>query len=139
MKVGSLVFNANTRESTPYERTIHEHRAPTDDSIRLYEEMKEKAYKSILDTIKINDNILNLKAIIYKDPSHNHICSYSLTLNGEEFSGKFTISDFELQIAEDKGEVLRRVVENISKVLAVRIVKAGINHEDSNFFREALK
>jgi len=33
----------------PYEKTVIEKRAPTDDSIRLYEEIKTKAYKSIID------------------------------------------------------------------------------------------
>jgi len=123
----------------PYEKTVIEKRAPTDDSIRLYEEIKEKAYNSILDTIEINDNILNLKAIIYSDcTSFNSICKYHLTLNSEVFTDKIVISEFELKMERDKGKILRKIVEDAAKELTKKILMAGIEHGDSYLFRQAL-
>ena len=54
----NFVFPQTRTEHVPYEKSIVEHRAPTDDSIRIWEEMKEKAYKSILGSIELRDNAL---------------------------------------------------------------------------------
>ncbi len=43
----------NRTEFIPYEKTIIEKRAPTDESIRLWNEIKEKAYATIRDTIRL--------------------------------------------------------------------------------------
>lgn len=45
--------------------TIHEHRAPTDDSIRLADEMKYKVADSIVWTIRVEDNIINFWAVVF--------------------------------------------------------------------------
>lgn len=43
----------------------HEHRAPTDDSVKLLIEMQEKAEKRILEQIHIEDNIFNMVGIFF--------------------------------------------------------------------------
>lgn len=54
------------------------------ENIRIREEM-EKAYKAIIDTIELGNNVLNLNAILYKDLMINDvICKYHFTLNGKE-------------------------------------------------------
>lgn len=53
------------KEAVPYAKTVtvHEHKAPTDESIRLYQEIEEKAFQNILHRIQVNDNALNFGAI----------------------------------------------------------------------------
>lgn len=43
----------------------HEHRAPTDDSVKLLIEMQEKAEKSILEQIHTEDNSFNMVGIYF--------------------------------------------------------------------------
>ena len=56
------------KEYVPYEKdvTIHEHRAPTDESVRLLNEFEEKARKNIIHKISVNENNLNAVSIIFK-------------------------------------------------------------------------
>lgn len=111
----------------PYEKTIIEKKAPTDDSIRLYEEIKEKAYKSIIDTIKIDDNILKVNAIVYQDAlSYNRICKYRLLLNNNEIEGEIVIDNVEF-ISYDRIQIMKRIYEEVSKSISYEIIKLVFN------------
>jgi len=95
-------------EYVPYTKNVNitEVKAPTDASINLYGEIKEKAYKSILDSIVVNDNIFNSKSIMYKDwASYQEILKYSFTLNGKEYTGEYphNIDNIDNPYAKIKG------------------------------------
>jgi hypothetical protein len=64
----------NKSHAVPYEKTVKEYRAPTDESISLYSEMKEKALKSILWQHQIPGN--TFKGVITKsiEPYTVHLC-----------------------------------------------------------------
>ena len=112
----------------PYGKTIIEKKAPTDESIKLYEKIKEKAYNSILDTIIVNDNSLNLKAILYKDPfSWKQVCKYKVLLNGSEISGSISIKNIDLTSPSTKDDLLRKIVAKVAEKLAVDLVKLTIH------------
>jgi len=112
----------------PYKKTIIEKKAPTDESIKLYEEIKEKAYDSILDTIVVNDNSLNLKAILYKDNfSYKQVCKYKVVLNGAEISGNISIEGIDVTGQSAKEAVLRKIVAKVAEKLAVDLVKLTVH------------
>lgn len=78
--------NTHTETVVPYEKTVHEYRAPTDESIKLYKEMEEKIYSSIIEKTYI-DNIIKasiLKVELWWDfePEKYVI---SLSINWEEY------------------------------------------------------
>lgn len=111
----------------PYEKTVIEKRAPTDDSIRLFGEIQDKAYKSILGTINVQNNLLNVAAILYIDPfTRNAICEYRLLLNNKEINGKLTIEEpyLKLYSYEYKMTIFKAIVEDASKDIAVEIIKS---------------
>ena len=60
--IGRIVFNTNNPTSPV------EHRAPTDDSIRLAEEMKDKAIQNIL-CAGVVENFLETRYVVYQEPS----------------------------------------------------------------------
>lgn len=80
------------REGTtyiPYEKTvtIKEHKAPTDESIRHYEELKEKAYKNIAEVFDIKNNIVEGKIVRFLTETYEDK-EQILTIfkiNGQEF------------------------------------------------------
>jgi hypothetical protein len=112
-------------EYVPYAKTVIEKRAPTDESIRIYEEIKEKAYSSILDSIVMNDNTLNVKAIVYTDlHTASKICQYAVMLNGREIKGKVKADEFK---HTDKMALLRDIVDQASKQIAIEIGKSLFN------------
>lgn len=113
--------------NTPYEKTVIEKRAPTDDSIRLFGEIQDKAYKSILGTINVQNNLLNVTAILYLNPlTRDAICEYRLLLNNKEINGKLTIEDPYLKrdSYEYKMTIFKTIVEDASKDIAVEIIKS---------------
>ena len=106
--------------AVPYEKTVIEQRAPTDESIKLYEELKQKAYESILETICINDNTVNVKAIVYKDLySYTRTCRYTFSINSRTYEGEYKESCFEKL---DKARVLREIVERAAQSIATQLI-----------------
>lgn len=114
----SYSFGRVLTEYLPYEKSVKEIRAPTDDSIKLYEEIKQKAYNSILETIQINDNTFNVKAEVFKDmASHALICRYTFTLNGKRFDGKIIDNNM-----LTKYEWMKKIYEDASKQIAMLLM-----------------
>lgn len=99
---------------------IQEFRAPTDDSIRLYEETKEKAYASILASIKEDGNIVKYNAIVYRDLySYKLVVAYRLLFNGKTIENKYEIDTFD---ADTKIKLREKVFEVVSRHLAADLL-----------------
>lgn len=108
----------HSKEYVPYEKNIvvTEKKAPTDESIRLYEEIKEKAYKSILDSFTINENNISFSVIAYRDKlCMEDVIQYKFILNGKEFVGKDKVGVYGLLSKED---VFRNIYASISQEIA---------------------
>ena len=85
--------------SVPYEKnvTVHEHKAPTDKSVELLNEMQEKAQRNIITTIKIEENFLKAVVIYYRDEMVMDRMTYHIRfeLNGKEYMIEDHIDNFE--------------------------------------------
>jgi hypothetical protein len=118
------MFDSYSYEAFPYEKTVHEYKAPTDDSIRIYGEMKEKAYKSILKSIGVNNNIINFSAIIYTEFStYEEVLQYRVMLNGKEYVGRVNEP-----IYRNDEDIIRLVYEHLSQELAKQIIGEAMKH-----------
>lgn len=89
-------------DSVHYHKTDHIHeiknitikKAPTDESIKMYDEFKEKAMDSIIHSIKIDNNEFNGVSVLYKDHYEYKVyLAYKFILNGKSFQGKEDISE----------------------------------------------
>lgn len=70
----------------PYTKEIHEHKAPTDESIRLAIEMEEKVKKNILRTIIIKTNLVNGSITVFENKLNNSVVfCVRFILNGQEY------------------------------------------------------
>lgn len=115
------IIQQGRTEYVPYEKTVIEKRAPTDDSIRIYEEVKEKAFKSIIDTIEVNDNSFNVKVITYDDQlSMSRVCKFVFTINGHEISGE--VRD-DRRLEYDKEAFIHKVIEESSNQLSIKLAE----------------
>jgi hypothetical protein len=83
------------REYVPYTKNVEvtERRAPTDESIRLYKEMEEKAERNIINKERIVDNELNgvvtyieMSPVLYEIRAH-----IKFSLNGKEYHHVVTV------------------------------------------------
>lgn len=109
-------------EYVPYEKsvTINEHRAPTDESIKIFNEIKAKAYESIIDTIVINDNLVNIAGQVWRDNCEfSTWCGYKFLINGKEYKGKFLIDEDKWKYSRE--EVKTRLIEIFIKALSIKL------------------
>jgi hypothetical protein len=92
--------------------TVHEHRAPTDDSIRLAKEMEEKVKNQILGTAIVNNN--SFEIALYK---LHHISCHSFRavwmLNGSKHH-----IDIEVSMLKTKQEIATAVRDEVAKAIA---------------------
>ena len=108
--------------------TIKEHKAPTDDSIRLYGEMLNKSRKEVVDTIELQSNSLYMTAILFKDLlSSKLVCVYRIVLNDRPIEGTVKVTDYTL----DKRKILIQILEKLSEQIALELMEIIINAEES--------
>ena len=80
-------------EYVPYEKTVTvtENRAPTDDSIRLWDEMRQKALDSIVKELTVEVSMVKATVIVLMAPTSLAESPFELTflgrfnLNGKDF------------------------------------------------------
>lgn len=112
------------KEYTPYKESVEitENRAPTDASIALFAEMREKAFKSIVDTIVVNDNTFNFKACVFNFPGElTEKLVFSLTINGCEIKGSVPMPS---KHDRQKPRVaVREIIDKTAHAIALEIVK----------------
>jgi hypothetical protein len=147
------IFN-RTDKSThvhfPENINVHEHKAPTDESVRLLNEMQEKAVKNIIAAIRVEDNTVNGVAIAYQDLAmiqcRSGVMIYlKFKVNGVEHTFEETVEDriFADYKNENKlTEFLRdrlkaRVILSIFDHLKVKIMEA-INNKNYRTVEEKL-
>lgn len=112
-------------------KTVHEYKAPTDDSIHLYKEMEEKARKSIVDAFKIENNhftsniVVNSRADIM-----NFQVNFNLLLNGKKIEGSFLIPEYTTRDA-----ITELVARKFSEAITQEILKTL----DSNTYVTLMK
>lgn len=126
-----FVLKTETR-LVPYDRrvTINEHRAPTDESVKLFQEMTEKAHQSLLDVFRIESTVVKDAVIsVHRQMSPENlnmplIAFYRFTLNDDVIQGNVVVED-DRPYTEAKNdfrrllsdEVYNRFIEEISRKL----------------------
>lgn len=104
------------------EVTVHEYKAPTDDSARLYGELLEKAKQQIADAILIDSNSFKGAATVFR----NHLTAgyevrYRFELNDQLYSGCACINTFEAH-NKQKQELLELIAVKLSKAITAEIM-----------------
>lgn len=116
----TYVTKPKVTEYVPYEKQVKIERAPTDESIRLWEEMKEKAYNSILDKIEVHNNVFSGEGFLAREFYHDTICFYyKFVLNGKTFKGNETINHMDRhKIGSDKTMMIHFLYEKVSQQIS---------------------
>lgn len=113
-------------------QTIHEHKAPTDDSIRLLNEFQTKAKESIIAKCDIKDNTINGVTVAFSSAHHSASLKgevwIKFSINGEEFNLKEDYNVFEPVENEKlemylKDRLKAKVAEQILKLLTIETLK----------------
>jgi hypothetical protein len=118
------------KEYVPYEKEVHVHRAPTDESVSLLNEMQEKTVNNIVKQINVTDNTLNAVVTYFYDD----ICMFEykyiikFTFNGKEFDLRGSINRHELMTGLTYGsqKVVLHLAKSIALLFAEYVIKMSV-------------
>lgn len=71
--------------------TVHQHRAPTDQSVRLLREMEDKAKSEVEKAVLVENTVID--AVIHKIPNYVRCCTDYVVLfkiNGKQYRAEYT-------------------------------------------------
>jgi len=105
-------------------REVHEHRAPTDESVKLLREMEASAKAEVSKSIHLKDNTFDAKIEIVEEPIFRQQVYRTLfKINGTRYETENFFDDFDF----DKGlaiEAVRKTMsDKIAKVILLEAVK----------------
>lgn len=117
------------------DRHIIEHRAPTDKSVELLQEMQEKAKASIIETFDLGDNLLSARVIISRQCLQQKLqVLVRYKLNFREFETTFDIKEHEFITCNSTWQqnelFIKRLASHLSKELSKHICANALG---SNF------
>lgn len=125
------MFNTTHNHRTnyvPYEKSVNvkEYKAPTDEALKMLQDMQEKAEGSIINKIDVIDNVINFVAIFFaKDIIYDSVTLHlKFTINSKEFIFKENIArrDY-IKIYSDYHHSRRDLTEKVCRLIAEDLTK----------------
>lgn len=102
------------------QQTTHEHRAPTDASVKLLAEMEQKMRDRVLSSIHVTDTPLEF-ALYHLRPLHMGLdteFAMRCTVKGQKLEFRHT---FKLDIRETEEQARERCIEELTQALATQL------------------
>lgn len=118
----------------PYEKsvTINQHRAPTDESVRLLKEFQEKAVKNLIDSVRINTMGIDVMVFVFNQEmiSDEVELRVVFNINGHNYKlqEKIKRGDYRNEIRKNSGalsfnqSIIKTIHEVLSKAIAREIL-----------------
>lgn len=120
----TLIIAGRTR--TEYvTREVHEHRAPTDESVKLLKEMEEKAADKIVDSVRVGNTTFECVVHTFKDYINDTTELKAIfSLNGKRMTASHTLRNLDKR--EDQGWIALRdkIAQEIATTVLVEALKA---------------
>lgn len=113
----------NITEGPAYAQHVHEHRAPTDASVKLLNEMRDKTLANIVASIPVEWNGFNANVAHYRDPSApwDEIIMIKFDLNGQDCVFSHRRSTWRT-LPQNAGVAVEELRDEFAKFLANRLL-----------------
>lgn len=109
LAAGAALARPQTVERGPREVHNHEHRAPTDESVKLLKEMEEKARDKIDETIRIEGNGFNGIVHLMRDSYDDTLRARVIyELNGRKMTTEHSVSPWNYTNAQTLRDTLMK-------------------------------
>lgn len=116
----------NKSSCVPYAKDVvmHEHKAPTDEAIKLLNEFHKEAVKNVVDSLSIKDNTFNMEVRAFScdfQLNNKIVCKFSI--NGKEFVVEYNDEKIEQRrLAEKVVEKLYdEIVTTVSNLIGKKL------------------
>jgi hypothetical protein len=116
-----MTFRMSNRHNHYHEAEIHEHRAPTDASVKLLTELEQAAEDRVVDRMKLKSGSLELGVTVFK---YCEDLSYGVELrtdlNGKVIQHRFRMNDFEYRSIQAR---VAKIREEAGKFIADQLLE----------------
>lgn len=112
--------------TTNHPKTIEvkEHRAPTDESVKILKELEKEAMDKIVAMGKVEDNVFNAKWYIYGDQySWEDWCRCVFILNGKEYDFKFLLPCKYVSMSEIIPTIKSEILNKLTNIFTDSLFK----------------
>lgn len=93
---------------------IDEHRAPTDESIKILADMQQQARDSLIDTYILEDNEINGSVFMFKNPmTHEYKMHVQFRLNGKKYKFEERFSNYDSSVFNAKEQIYKHMTDAI--------------------------
>ena len=103
-------------------RTVHEHRAPTDESVRLLREMEERARAQVIASVPLESNYLHGRAEYVMDHAQDQLLGRVIV----DVNGKRVVATVRQQRGVEQREFVAALRDELARVLADEILRDAI-------------
>ena len=125
----TTIIKAGKTEYVPYEKTVTEIKAPTDDSIRLLNEFKEEALKNTLLLIKVENTQFSFVARYGEmTETKERFATMKFSFNGTEYYHQLMIQDILLSL-RTREQVIQYFIKEYEKAINKCVAEALISLE----------
>lgn len=111
----------HTTEYVDRNITVKEYKAPTDESVKLLNEITEKALNNIVKTFSTSNNTLQAKVAVYQDHRmqvNEFMCKF--TLNGKDHMLRVEINTYE---TPDRSSMIEKLYTKVCEKLAQELMQ----------------
>lgn len=119
------IHNVDARTINPSKVEVHEHKAPTDESVRILREMEAAALKNVVRSFSFGNTLSAAMVESYSDASAGRtVLCYSFELNDERFEGQVPLNQARhfLETGDHYG-FGDYVLEQVAKAIAAQLFK----------------
>lgn len=119
LALGAILSMGHQEPRTEYvTREVHEHRAPTDDSIRLAKEYEAKIWKDIESRVTENIPSIDASYIISEESCHDRAKHLFFKVNGRPVRVRF---EYEHKI--DRNSIMREIAEKVTQEMMIVLMR----------------
>lgn len=114
------------RTAAPYPQHVesHEHRAPTDESVRLLREMEQKAIDSVIHAIRCDANQFKFRATVMENHrAFNKIARIQFSLNEQAIDFEVEFPRKISSIEETASALKKAITEKLAEVLVINLAE----------------
>lgn len=113
-----------TTAAPAYPQTVHEHRAPTDESVRLLDEMEFKARERIIHAIRCDSNPFKFRCVVYNDLAAFRIVAHiNFWLGESEYNFETELTRNSLHREGAITEIHAAIVNQLAKVFTISVAQ----------------
>jgi len=116
-------YHTHQNSSVSVEKTVHEHRAPTDESVRLLREFEQAARDKILDSVRVTDSLFD--GLLHYQ--HDYLNLKKLFACVIKLNGKKITARFECDESLSREQIILGIRDAIAREIANQITESVLS------------